>query len=122
MTENVTRYATVTDTLDHGGMVSGVGEDVAAGQSLGQGEEGRVIGHVARGEDEASFFLVQGGQFGFQILVKQSVARDVTRASGSGAILFNSIPKDKVMLIIYSRRYRLDSETLLDGLLDSRMS
>jgi hypothetical protein len=38
-------------------MVAGIREDMAAGNLLGQREQGRVVCHVARGEHQASLHV-----------------------------------------------------------------
>ena len=58
-------------------MVPLVREYLAAGHVPGQGEEGGVVGHEAAGEDEGGVLAMQGGQLGFELLMKHRVARDV---------------------------------------------
>ena len=57
------------------------------GQRLGQREEGRIVGHVAGGEEESGRLVVEAGQLRLQPLVEQRVAGDVTGAAGAGAVL-----------------------------------
>ena len=58
-------------------MVALVGEDLAAGHVPGQGEEGRVVGHEAAGEDQGGVLAVQRGQLGLKLLMEHRVAGDV---------------------------------------------
>ena len=59
---------------------------MAARQCLGQREQGRVVGHIARSEQQSCLLLVQRGHGRFQVLVEQRVARDVAGASGACAV------------------------------------
>ncbi|MNN28597.1 hypothetical protein D3C81_1421750 [compost metagenome] len=83
--EDVARTAAVTDALDHRGVVQGVGEDDQARQDLLQGRQRRLIGHIARGEQQGRFLLVPAGQLGFQIDRRTGGAGNVARTAGAGA-------------------------------------
>ena len=74
-------------------MVAGIREDVAAGQLAGQREQGRVVGHVARREHKPGLLAVEVCQFALQLLGDGGVARDVSGASRTNAVLFNSLDR-----------------------------
>ena len=63
--------------LDHGGVVALVGEYLAAGHVPGQGEEGRIVGHEAAGENQGGFLAVQGCQLRLELFMEYRVSRDV---------------------------------------------
>ena len=67
--------------FDHRGVVELVGEDDAAGQDVAQRRERRVVGDVARREEERRFLAVQVGEFAFELDVEVRRARDVARAA-----------------------------------------
>ena len=81
-------------------MVARVREDVTSRQLLGQGEEGRVVGHVAGGEDQGRLLVVQVGQLLLQFLVEERVARDVSSSSGTDPVVLHRIT---VIIVIISR-------------------
>ena len=76
--------AAVADARDHRGVVQTVGEDDQTRQDALQGRQRRLIGHIARGEQQGRFLLVPGGQFGLQIHRRPRGARDVAGAAGTG--------------------------------------
>ena len=78
--------AGVADAGDHRGVVEGVGIELAAWQQRAQGLQGRLVGDVARGEDEGGFLAVKGGQFALQRGMQRVGARDVARAAGTGTL------------------------------------
>ena len=61
------------------------------GQRLGQREQGGVVGHVARGEEQRARLLVQVGQLALQLLVEQRVAGDVAGPAGAGTVVLQRL-------------------------------
>ena len=61
------------------------------GQGPGQREEGRIVGHVARGEEQRARLLVEVGQLSLQLLVEQRVTGDVASATGAGPVLLQRL-------------------------------
>ena len=57
--EDPARRAGMADAGDHRGVVEGVGVDLAAGQQRAQRLQGRLVGDVARGEDQRRLLAVQ---------------------------------------------------------------
>jgi hypothetical protein len=57
--EDLAHRARVADAGDHRGMVIGVGIELAARQHGAQGLQRRLVGDVARGEDQRRFLVVQ---------------------------------------------------------------
>ena len=73
------------DALDHRGVIEGVGEDHRAGHEPGQRRERRLVGGVARGEQQRRLLVMQAGQLAFQQHVVVVGAGDVAGAAGAGA-------------------------------------
>jgi hypothetical protein len=88
--------ARVPDTLNHGGMVGRIGEVDAAGKLRAKSSEGGVVGDVARGEDESSFFAVEGGELVLEGKVDRGVSGDVSGTSSSGSVLGESTPSRQI--------------------------
>ena len=84
--EHAAGSAAVADAGDHRGVVQRVGEHQAAGQAGGQGRERRLVGDVARGEDQGRVLAMQAGQFALQLDMQVVGAGDVARAAGAGAL------------------------------------
>ena len=89
--EDVARSPAVPDALDHAGVVPGVTEDLTARQLGGQRVEGRVVGHVARSEDQRRLLLVEGGNLCLQVLVEERVARDVPGSPRPHSVLLDGL-------------------------------
>ena len=107
-------------------MVARVREDVTSRQLLGQGEEGRVVGHVAGGEYQSRllanhrlarqcnhhhhpYLVVQVGQLLLQFLVEERVARDVSSSSGTDPVVLHRITVIVVIIVIISRVKKLST-------------
>ena len=88
--------ARVTHALDHGRVVHGVGEVNAPGELRAQGREGRVVGNVARREDECGGLAVKLGELFLKGKVHARVASDVSRTSGTVAVCVESAATIKV--------------------------
>ena len=73
--------ARVTQALDHGRVVHAVGEVNAPGKLRAQGREGRVVGNVARREDERSGLAMQGRELSLEGKVHTGVTGDVPGTS-----------------------------------------
>ena len=58
--------AAVADALDHRGVVERVGQDDAVGKLRAQRAERRPVRHIARGEQQRGFLVVQVGQLGLE--------------------------------------------------------
>jgi len=78
--------AAAADAADHRGMVQFVGEDDQAGQDLVQRRQRRLVGDVARGEQQRRFLAVQVGQFPFEFDMEVSRAGNVARAARARAV------------------------------------
>ena len=89
--EDMFGSSAVPDALDHTRMVPGVGEDLAPGQLGGEGEQGRVVGHVAGGEDQGGLLLVQRRNLCLQIFVEERITRDVSGSSSPNPIVGDSM-------------------------------
>ena len=85
--EDMFRCSTVSYPLDHTGMVPRITEYFTPRQLGGQREEGRVVGHVAGGEDQCRVFLVEGGDLGLQVLMEHGVAGDVPGSASSNTMI-----------------------------------
>ncbi len=95
MAEYVFWNGTVPYSLDHACVVPSVGEYVAVGQGAGKCVQGTLIGDIAGSEEKGGGFVVKGGQLGFKLFVKQSVAGNVAGAAGTGAVFFKGITKKR---------------------------
>ena len=113
MLEDDLGRARVAHALDHARMVELVGEDDAAGElarerghcrrrnraserltpeGAGRGRRTRlVVRDVAAAEDERRGLLVQRGELGLEGEVDRSVAGNVARAAGAGAVRVESV-------------------------------
>ncbi len=77
--------ARIADARDHAGVVQLVGKDDAAGQQFRKRRQRRVIGDIARSEQQGRFLVVKVGKLAFQFYMVMRVAADVPRAAGTGA-------------------------------------
>ncbi len=84
--EDLAHRARMADARDHRGMIEGVGIELAAGQHGAQGLQRRLVGDVARGEDQRRLFVVQLGELALQRHVQGVGAGDVARAAGARAL------------------------------------
>ena len=75
--------AGVADAGDHRGVVEGVGIELAARQHRAQRLQRRLVGDIARGEDQRGFLAVQLRQFALERGVQRVGAGDVARAAGA---------------------------------------
>ena len=75
----------VADAGDHRGVVVGVRDDHAARQGLPQRPERRLVGDIARGEQERGLGPVKPREFLFEQDVVVAGSGDVARASRAGA-------------------------------------
>lgn len=91
MAEYVFWNGAIPDSLDHAGVVPGVGEYVAVWQGAGEGVQGTVVGDIAGSEEKGGGLFVKGGKFRFKFFVVQSVAGDVAGATGTGAMFFKGV-------------------------------
>ncbi len=83
--EHMTLAAGVADAGDHRGVVQRIGKDRAVGQAAAQGLQRRLVGDVARGEDQRRRLAVQIGQLALEQHVVMVGAGDVARAAGASA-------------------------------------
>ena len=72
-------------------MVELVREDDQAGQDLAQGGERRLVGDIARGEQQRAFLVMQISQAGFELHVIVSRAGDVARTACASAHIFDRL-------------------------------
>jgi len=79
--EDLPGSAAMPDAGDHGGVVQLVGEDDQAGHDPLQRRQGRLVGDIARGEQQGRFLAVQVCEFGFELDVMVGRAGDVPRAA-----------------------------------------
>ncbi|MNI46795.1 hypothetical protein D3C73_1012770 [compost metagenome] len=84
--EDVLLHARAAHALDHGGVVQGVGKDHRPRQARRQRRQGRIIGRIARGEQQRRLLAVQIGQIALQQDVFVASAGDVARAARARAI------------------------------------
>ena len=89
--EDVLLAAAVADALDHRGVVQLVGEDDQARHESLQGRQRRLVGDIARGEQQRRFLAVQVGELGLELDVVVGGAGDVARAAGAGADLVDRL-------------------------------
>jgi hypothetical protein len=85
--EDVPLAAAVADAGDHRGVVQAVREDDQTRQDALQGGQGRLIGHIAGGEQQRRFLPVPAGQLGLKVDRRPRRAGDVARAAGTRADL-----------------------------------
>ena len=78
-------HAGLANALDHRIMIEGVGQDQAIGKELGDGRDARLIGDIARGEDERSLLAVEIGKLRLELDQRMIGAGDVARAACPGA-------------------------------------
>jgi len=90
MTEDHLLDTRVLNTLDHGSVVHGIGQDDTVGQLLGQSTQSRIVGNIARGEDQSRGLVVQGSQFILESQMKSAVSGNVAGTTGTGTILAQS--------------------------------
>ena len=76
-----------TASIDDGSMVQFVAVDQIFFSSQGRNKAN--VGHIAGGKDQCRFFLFEGRQFIFQLLVQIKIATDKTRTGGRSVILIN---------------------------------
>ncbi len=84
--EDVLLHARAPHPFDHGGVVQGVGKDHRPRQARRQRRQGRIIGRIARGEQQRRLLAVQIGQIALQQDVFVAGARDVARTARAGSI------------------------------------
>src|SRR5579862_4420205 len=95
--EDVLLGAGVADALDHRGVVVGVRQDDAVRQQLAQRGQRRIVGDVARAEDEGGFLAVEIGQLALEQHMIMRRAGDVARAAGAGADLMQRLQHRRVL-------------------------
>ena len=76
----------VADAFDHGGVVERVGKDQAARQQPAEDRECRLVGDVARGEEEGRLLAVELGELALEQHVTMVRPRDVAGTPGPGTI------------------------------------
>ena len=84
--EDPAHRAGVADAGDHRGVVERVGIELAARQHGAQRLQRRLVGDIARGEDERGFLAVQRGELALERDVQRVGAGDVARAAGARAL------------------------------------
>ena len=94
--EDVLLAAAAPDALDHRGVVQLVGEDHEPRHQPLQRRQRRVVGDIARGEQQRRLLAVQVGQLGLELDVIMRRAGDVARAAGAGA--------DRIDRLVHGRR------------------
>ena len=77
------RAPSVTNAVDHGGVVHLVGENDATRQQPDQGAERGVVGDIAGGEEQRRRLAVKIGKLVFQLDVIVRRTRDIARSTGS---------------------------------------
>ena len=60
----------------------------------GQGEQGGVVGNIATGKYQSTFFLVQRCQFLFKFFMQHAISGNVACTASPGSVLFNSLSKE----------------------------
>lgn len=65
-------------------------------KQLGQGEQRRIVGNVARREQQRGLLLVQTCQFFLQFFVVRRVSGDVTGTTGPNTMFVNSLSIKKI--------------------------
>ncbi len=87
MREDVLPRAGAADPLDQRTVVVRVGEDNNARHRGNQRAQRLEIRHVAAREDQRTLFAMPGGEPAFQLDVRRTAARDVSRPAAAGAVL-----------------------------------
>src|SRR5258708_15428379 len=85
VTKSIFFGATMSDALDHGGVIEGVGKDHAARDLASQSGERRLLGDIARSEDQLGLLAVEVGNFPLKQHVLMSGACDIPRPTGARA-------------------------------------
>ena len=85
----------MSDSLDHGRMVGGVGKVDKSGDPPSESGESRIVGDVAGGEDESRFLPVQVGELVLESEMEGVVSGDVTSSSSSASVLAESLSVEK---------------------------
>jgi hypothetical protein len=83
--EDIFLGAAVADAGDHRRVIAGVGKHRHVRQFARQGRQRRVIGHIARSENQCRFAPVQVGELVLEQQVHLAVAGIVAGAAGAGA-------------------------------------
>ena len=84
--EDLAHRTGMADAGDHRGVIEGVGVELAAWQQRAQRLQGRLVGDVARGEDESRLLGVQLRELALERDVQGVGAGDVARAAGARAL------------------------------------
>jgi hypothetical protein len=66
-------------------MIEGIGQDQTIGDQLGDGRDARLIGDIARGEDQRRLLAVEIGKLSLKLDQRMIGAGDVARAARPGA-------------------------------------
>mmetsp|Transcript_30065 Transcript_30065/g.52801 ORF Transcript_30065/g.52801 Transcript_30065/m.52801 type:complete len:371 (+) Transcript_30065:301-1413(+) len=117
VSEDVLGHPGVADALDHRGMVVGVGEDLAVGEVLGDGGDGRLVCDESRRKHQRRLFVVDVRQLSLQKGVVDCGARDVTGSPGPGATCAGGLAHGVDDLWVLAHTQVIVVTPNLDGLL-----
>ena len=81
----------VSDTLNHRGVVQAVGENNTIGQLATESCQSRIVGDVARAEDQRTLLSMKFGQSVLQLHGVLVVTRDVTGTTSASSVCFQSL-------------------------------
>ena len=91
MAEDALVGPAVANAVDHRGVVHLVGIDNGVGQNLGQRRQRRLVGNIARSEQQRRFLAMQAGELALKLDMIMVVAGDIAGAARPGAELVNRL-------------------------------